>query len=158
MSSPKKRPAAKGAAAAVAGLVFEKARQALQDEKVRAMLLEQYQSIAAQAQHWRDERRAGAEGTGEPRRLGEQFGQRKLEHRVENLAASLDSLASGRPDLADALSPVSDAVAQIRVSVEIAGRLPIVKRKQAHLRIDNELDRLEESLFEASFPSGHGDR
>lgn len=74
------------------------------------------------------------------------------------MAASLDSLASGRPELAEALAPVSDAVAKIRVSVEIAGRLPIVKRKQAHLRIDHELNRLEESLFEASFRSGHGDR
>ena len=73
---------------------------------------------------------------------------------MENLAASL---ASGRPELADALAPVSDAVAQLRVSVEVAGRLPIVKRKQAHLRIDHELDRLEESLFDATFPSAQGD-
>ena len=161
MSSPKKRPPAKGIAkskgAAVAGLAFEKAKQALQDEKTQAMLLEQYQSTKAQAQQWREERRAGGEGAGESRRLGDQFGQGKLERRVENLAASLDSLASGRPELADALAPVSDAVAQLRVSVEVAGRLPIVKRKQAHLRIDHELDRLEKSLFDASFPTGRDD-
>ena len=49
MSSPRKRPPAEGIAkskgAAVAGLAFEKAKRALQDEKIQAMLLEQYQSI-----------------------------------------------------------------------------------------------------------------
>lgn len=155
MSPPKKRPAAKGTAkskgAALAGLAFTKAIQVLQDEKTRAMIVEQYQTISDQARKWRSERRAEADAeTDEPSRFSQQFGQRKLERRVENLTSSLETLTRGHPELATVLVPVSDAVAQLRVSVEIAGRLPFVKRKQAHLRIDNELDHLERSLFEAS--------
>ena len=157
MTPPEKRPVAKGRRADVADLAFEKARQALMDEKTRAMLLAQCHTIAEHAQRWRDSRRANADGSTQPSRLGEQFGQGKLERRVENLAASLDSLTSGQPDLAGALDPVGEAITRIRVSVEIAGRLPVVKRKQAHLRIDRELDRLERSLFDASLPAGPDD-
>lgn len=35
----------------------------------------------------------------------------------------------------------------------IAGRLPFVKRKQANFRLYRAIDRLEQLLFEASFPS-----
>lgn len=169
MSPAKKLPKGKGAGGAVASLAIAKAKEALQDPRVRAalqdpknreMLVERGKSVAGQAQQWYQDRRAGViavDGVAEPMRLGEQFGQAKLERRIENLKASVATLSDGRPALAEALAPVSDATAQIRVAVEVAGRLPIVKRKQAHLRIDRELDRLEEELFEAALPSSGDD-
>lgn len=153
---PKNRAAAKAQDATVAGLALEKALEALRDERTRKMLMEHGKSILGRARGWHKERQASAEHSGEARRLGDQFGQRKLERRVEKLASSVEALCSGRPELAQALAPVNDAVTQIGLSVDIAGRLPIVKRKQAHLRVDRELDRLEQTLFEASFPFGNG--
>lgn len=154
MSQPRKRPAASAKPAGLAGLAVEKAKAALMDEKTRKMLLEQGKALAANAQDWYEDWRARTDKAGEPKGLGEHFGQGKLERRVENLTASVDALGGGRPELAEALTPVTAAITQLRLSVEIAGRLPIVKRKQAHFRIDRELDHLEQTLFEAAFPSG----
>lgn len=47
----------------------------------------------------------------------------------------------------------SGLTSEARTWLRETGRLPIVKRKQAHFRIDGELDQLEQMLFEATLPS-----
>lgn len=154
MSTPKKLPGTKGKAmgAAVAGMALDKARAALRDEKTRQMLLEQGKTIAAQAQQWRKDRGVSS-GEGS-RRLTNPFGQAKLERRVENLRTSLTALADGRPEVGEALAPVHEAVERVALSLDIAGRMPAMKRKQAHIRIETDLDKLEEDLFDQTFASG----
>ena len=149
-----KRPSiAKKQGAVVIGLAMERAKVALQNEDTRQMLVDNSKAIAAQLQQWLNDHKQGGVIDVEPSWLGERFGQGKLERRVESLAATIDSLSTGRPGLIVALGPVSEAVVQIRTSVEIAGRLPIVKRKQAHLRLGRKIDELQEMLFEASLQS-----
>lgn len=157
MSTPKKLPAGKGKAvgSAVVGMAVDKARAALSDPKTRQMLMEQGKAIADQAQQRRRDREGGSGGGG-ARRLSLPFGQSKLERRVENLRASLAALADGRPELGGALAPVVDVVDRLAISLDIAGRMPAVKRKQAHMRIDKELDQVEKDLFEHTFGSGDG--
>ncbi|MGI8434616.1 MAG: hypothetical protein ACR2LE_07775 [Nocardioidaceae bacterium] len=156
MARPKKRPAIPATPAGIADFAFEKAKEVavLKDENIQKMLLEAGNAIAANLQDWYQEWHARTKRPRAPKDLGQYFGQRKLRRRVENLTTSVGALSSGRPELAEALTPVTAAIAQLRLSVEIAGRLPIVKRKQAHFRIDDELDQLEQKLFEATFPAG----
>lgn len=152
MTTPKKRKAIPTSRADLARLAFEKARVALQDEKTQKLLAEHGKSIAATAQQRYQDLRASTAETGGSKGLGEHFGQKRVERRIENLSASVDSLGRGRLDLSEKLVPLSEAINQLRLSAEIAGRLPLVKRTQAHLTLDRELDRLEETLFEASLP------
>jgi hypothetical protein len=153
MSNPKKRTAIPTSRGDLARLAFGKAREVLQDEKTQAMLVERGKSVATTAQQRYQDLRAFTAETDGSKGFGDHFGQRRVEGRIETLSASLDTLGRSRPDLAGALVPLNQAIAQLRLSVEIAGRLPLVKRTQAHLTLDRELDRLEQSLFEASLPA-----
>ena len=157
MTKSKKRAAPAGKGFVLVLPVLEKAWTALQDEKTRKLLVDNSKVIVDKVQEWHNDRKHGGETDSDPGWLGEKFGQGKLEQRVENLSTTIGSLSAGRLDLTEALAPVVQAVDQIRIAVEVAGRLPLLKRKQAHLRIDKELDRLEKLLFEAALPSPIGD-
>lgn len=61
-------------------------------------------------------------------------------------------MTDGRPELAASLAPFAASVDQVALSLEIAGSLPVIKRASAQRRIDQALDQLEMSLFEASLP------
>jgi len=136
--------------AALAGLTAVVVKQ-LKDPKVRKQVIDQGLAIAALAQTWRGERRQDAD----PNRsnpLTGRFGQGKLERRVEHLQASVAELTTSRPALTEALEPVSTTLGEIDSALGIAGGLPFAKRKKAHLQIDQALDRLEQTIFEASMP------
>lgn len=154
MSTPKKLPAGKGKAmgAAVVGMAVDKARTALNDPRTRQMLIEQGKTIALQAQQWKKNNTPAASRGGP--QIRNPFGQARMERRIENLRTSLAALAEGRPELGSALAPVGEAVDRLAVSVDIAGRMPALKRKQAHMRIEKELDQLEKDLFDQTFAAG----
>ena len=149
----KRKSTTKSMGAGAVQVVLAKAMDALQNENTRKMLVDNGKAIAAEIQQWRSDHKLDTATDTEPSWLSEKFGQGKLERRVEDLAATLASLSAVRPELAEALAPVREAVNQIRTSVEIAGRLPLLKRKQAHLRLDKVIGSFEKKLFEASLPS-----
>jgi len=107
---------------------------------------------AAERRRQRPEGRGRSSGSLARLNPAGRFGQRGLERRVDNMAGAV-ALAFGdrehalRPELWDALDEVQRAIA-------IAGKLPTLKRKRMHLRIDNELDALELGLIEAVLPKG----
>lgn len=147
MTTPKKPSATKKTSAALTNLALDKARAALRDEDIQRLLVANAKVIADQFKRWRSEHKE------EPSRLGGKFGQRRLVQRIENLDDTIGLLTAGRPELAEAMAPVSEAVVQLRVAAEIAGRLPVVKRKQAQFRLDKEIARFETMLFEAALPN-----
>lgn len=135
----------------------------LSDPKVRAQIVEQGTAVADLARSWRTERRSpGSSGslsdgtntntsTG-PAAGGAAVGRGKQERRVQHLRTSVARLAQGRPELAGSLVPVSTTLDQIDDALDVAAGLPLTKRKKARRRIDETLDRLEETIFEASMP------
>ncbi|MCU1498537.1 MAG: hypothetical protein JWM47_2490 [Acidimicrobiales bacterium] len=139
--------------------VTDRAKKALQDPQVREQILVQGKAIAGAAQKWWAEHEAKADkSTQGPlakagRLLGGSFGQRKLERRLASLQASVETLRLSRSELGDSLAPVATTVEQLAVALELAGGLPVVKRKLAHRKIDEALDKLENSLFSAALPS-----
>jgi len=136
--------------AALAGLTAVVVKQ-LKDPKVRKQVIDQGLAIAALAQTWRGERRKDpTQKRSNP--LAGRFGQEKLERRVEHLQTSVAELATTRPALTEVLEPISTTLGEIDSALSIAGGLPFAKRKKAHLQIGQALDRLEETIFEASMP------
>lgn len=153
MAAANEKPKAGKAKAAAASLAFI-ALERLSDPQVRAQVAQQGRNVADLAKKWRDERRRNGEPAtpGLPAFVGDRFGQRKLEKRVDRLGASLGDLSAQRPELAEPLAGVASTLQEIRSALTIAGDLPLAKRKRAHVRIDHELDRLEQSVFETLMP------
>ena len=134
-----------------------KAIEKLQDPVVRKQLLTYGRTGMKAAQQWQRQRQtlAGAAGgnnasPGFGEKVGQHFGQGRLERRVDNLRVAVADLCRDRPQLAESLDPVARAIEDVAVRLRIAGALPLVKRKRAHLKIDSMLDRLETGLFEAT--------
>lgn len=146
------------AALRLAKPALDKASEALRDPKTRALLIEQGQKLADAGQRWavtrRQERKDDA-GPGLAARLGasagQMFGQKKLERRVVRLRAAITAVTEGRTELDRALEPVSLAIEEVAANLTISAALPVGKRKRAHFRIDRQLDRLENDLFESTF-------
>lgn len=165
--TPAKKPAkaptaAGGRSKAVASALVLAALEQLKDPKVRAQLVEHGHAVADTARAWRAKRsstpKVPAGGvdlsvSGGPeassKGLGDRFGQGKLEWRLQALRESMSTLDGGGPELAAFLADMSAALDGISAALLVAGRLPLVKRKQAHRRIDRELDQLEQGLFDA---------
>lgn len=172
MTSPRKpraggSPSAKGQAARrMAQPALDKAIEVLHDPATRELLIEQGQKLADAGQRWVEKRRAAKRrevrqadaGPGLAARVGasagQMFGQRKLERRVDRVRAAIDDVTDGRPDLDAALEPVRDALDLVGDNLTVSAALPLGKRKKAHLRIDRQLDRLENELFESIFAQG----
>ena len=140
-----------------------RAIEKLQDPVVRKQLLGYGRTGMQAAQQWQRQRQSlhGTAGTGDPspglaQRVGEHFGQGRLERRVDNLRAAVTELGQGRPHLAESLDPVARAIDDVAVTLRVASALPLVKRKKAHLKIDSMLDRLETAMFEATLGSDTG--
>lgn len=136
----------------------------LSDPKTRAQLIDQGTRIAQLTQTWRAERRAQRESGdapgssldrpgGTPRSVTDRFGSGRLERRLDHLQTSVQGLAAGRPELAAELAQVVANLDQLRFALSVAEGLPLVKRTKARRRIDQELDRLEATIFEASLPA-----
>jgi len=140
-----------------------RAIEKLQDPKVRMQLLSYGRTGMKAAQQWQRQRQTmhGMSGTGDAspglgQKVGQHFGQGRLERRVDNLREAVAELGQGRPQLAASLDPVARAIDDVAITLRIAGALPLVRRKKAHLKIDGMLDRLETALFEATLGSDSG--
>lgn len=150
------------AALASLGLVLIKR---LSEPEVQDAIAKQAVTLADMAKKWNEERKdrpspaatdnhpadeGGQSGSGG---IGARFGQGKLERRVDHLESSIIAVTEGNSDAAEALAGASANLAAIRVSLEVAEGLPLFKRKQAHFRLDDELDKLERLVFDAAMPS-----
>lgn len=150
---------AKAALADLAVVALER----LSDPEVQAQIAAQGRAIADQAIAWRAERRrrarldddgdaASPAGSSRSGWLSESFGQGKLEGRVEALESSMAGLGRDRPELAESLASPITTLEQVSSALEVAGGLPLLKRKQAHRRIDEDLDQLEQLVFDVAMP------
>jgi hypothetical protein len=81
----------------------------------------------------------------------QRLGQKGLERR---LAAVQRNLAIAFPDESDPnFTTVARAVDALSRAVTVAGSLPLMSRKRAHRRIDDERGRLEHALIDAVLPN-----
>ncbi len=147
------------------------AAQRLSDPEVRAQLAAHGRTLAANAKEWRAERTmravgpiptSGAEAgsmvvpAGDLRLpapgLGDRFGRKRLQRRMDRLRVSVLALGEGRPELATQLDPVLAALEEVGSALDVAAGLSLPKRVRAHQRVDAVLDVLEAGLFEAALP------
>ena len=148
MAGSAKKPVAKGG---LGGAALEIALSVLRSDAVR----EQLKRAPEALMDWAIERRphpSSGQFRAAVQRINPaaRLGQRGLERRLENLTSAV-SLAFGeknntsRPEVWEALDDLAQSVA-------IAGSMPTIKRKRMHMRIDDELDKLEMGLIEALLP------
>ncbi|MFM2078420.1 MAG: hypothetical protein RJA49_2310 [Actinomycetota bacterium] len=78
------------------------------------------------------------------------FGQKSLQRRVDSLAAITERAfpTPGDPGRAE----LTNALEGLRVALAIAKPMPLVQRKKAHRRVDQQLDQLEAALVDAVLP------
>jgi hypothetical protein len=79
-----------------------------------------------------------------------EFGQRGLEDRIAGLRVAVDHAFSAGDPLGR--QGVLEIIDRLDRAVQVAGTLPLLKRKRFHLRIDRELDNLENALVDAVLP------
>lgn len=135
-------PKAKAAMTTLAIAAVER----LSDPEVRAKLAEQGRHLADQVVEWNRQRTADPDRR-RSRRL------RRIEERAAKLRATMDQLATGRPEIAAALVETRALLDEIDVAVGVAQGLPKDKRRQAATRLDAELERLEQGVLDLSLPS-----
>ena len=124
------------------------AQQVLASDEVRNQLARAPRAVMEWAKKKRAERgMEGGVGRFDPT---VRFGHKGLERRVESIAGAL---ALAFPEADDpGRQELTDAIVRLRLALAVAKPLPLVKRKQAHQRIDKELDTLEAALVEAVLP------
>ncbi len=123
------------------------AQQVLANEEVRRRLADAPRGVMEWASKKRAERRAKGHRRFDPTA---RFGQKGLERRVESIGRAL---ALAFPSADDpGREELTQAIVRLRLALAIARPLPLVKRKQAHIRIDKELDNLESALVDAVLP------
>jgi hypothetical protein len=123
------------------------AQQVLANEDIRRRLASAPRGVFEWATKKRAERRATS-----PRRFDPtaRFGHKGLARRVESVAGAL---ALAFPSADDpGREELTQAIVRLRLALAVARPLPLVKRKQAHMRIDRELDTLESALVDAVLP------
>jgi hypothetical protein len=123
------------------------AQHVLANEEVRRRLASAPRGVIEWATKKRAERRANGRGRFDPTA---RFGQKGLERRVESVAGAL-ALAFPRAD-DPGREELTQAIVRLRLALAVARPLPLVKRKQAQIRIDKELDTLESALVDAVLP------
>ena len=123
------------------------AQQVLANEEVRRRLAEAPKGVIEWAGKKRVERSSKGHGRLDPTA---RFGQKGLERRVESIAGTL---ALAFPSADDpGREELTQAIVRLRLALAVAKPLPLVKRKQAHIRVNKELDVLESALVDAVLP------
>jgi hypothetical protein len=123
------------------------AQQILASDEVRHQLASAPRGVIHWAKKKQAERRASGPGRFDPTA---RLGQKGLERRVESIAGTL-ALAFPEPD-DPGRQELTDAIVRLRLALAVANPMPLVKRKQAQMRIDKELDTLEAALVDAVLP------
>jgi hypothetical protein len=127
----------------------------LQDERVR----QQLRKAPAAAQRWAEQRRTEerrlttGQRDGRLRKLDptQRFGQRGLERRLTALQRNV-RLAFPDPSAPEATA-VYRAIDELDRATSISVTMPLTRRRAAHARISEELDRLELALVDAVLPA-----
>jgi hypothetical protein len=130
-------------------------QKALTNPEVQRRVIEQSQRLVRKAQEWQAER--GVEGASASARFDEalervtnRFGQEGLSRRLGRVGESLAILVEARPPSPDAAAAFDELHAEcdrLRAAIDVAGRLPLVKRKRAQFTIDRRLAELEDALL-----------
>ncbi len=123
------------------------AQQVLANDEIRRRLASAPRGVIDWATTRRAERRATGAVRFDPTA---RFGQNGLERRVESVAGALALVLPRADD--PGREELTQAVVRLRLALAVARPLPLVKRKQAHIRIDKELDTLESALVDAVLP------
>ena len=134
----------KGMATAAALLAAEQLIQRLLDRDEREKMVAEIQRRRAQWKRWRAE---------DSWWLGTRIGQHRLDRRAAALEASLASLTTDRPELAEALAAIAAELVEVRSALTVAAGLPSDRRKQVHRSTDDTLDRLDETVLHLVAPT-----
>jgi hypothetical protein len=137
------RPARKSAAKAggISPAIMAMAVDVLKDPKVQKMIVEHSADVVDAATRWGDTLR---------KKVGRSFGQKGLERRAANVRTAVTALSTDAPDLAAALRAVTTSLDEVDQQLRISAALPFMKRKRAHMKIDDNLDNLERGLFDTA--------
>ena len=122
-------------------------QQILANEEVRRRLASAPRGVIEWATKKRADRVANGRGRFDPTA---RFGHKGLERRVESIAGAL-ALAFPHAD-DPGRDELTQAIVRLRLALAVARPLPLVKRKQAHMRIDKELENIESALVDAVLP------
>src|SRR3954462_1378362 len=111
------------------------AQQVLANDDVRRRLAQAPRTVKVWADSKRAERRARGIGRFDPTA---RFGHKGLERRVESIAGAL---AVAFPNANDpGREQLTEAIPRLRLALAVAKPMPVVRRRQAQMRIDKELD------------------
>ena len=117
----------------------------------RERLLQVAQSAFNDAKRWYDEKKAAKadrDELGVAKGSKAVFGQRRLEERSAHITEQIDLLAARSVEVASALEPLRESSKTVDTALKVSVGLPVVKRKMAHRKIDDQLDELEEALVQ----------
>ncbi|MCB0987222.1 MAG: hypothetical protein KDB09_05555 [Acidimicrobiales bacterium] len=117
----------------------------------RERLLQVAQSAFNDAKRWYDEKKAAKadrDELGVAKGSKAVFGQRRLEERSVHITEQIDLLAARSVEVASALEPLRASSKTVDTALKVSVGLPVVKRKMAHRKIDDQLDELEEALVQ----------
>lgn len=121
----------------------------LKDPATQRILVRYKAELSDHLRKWQEARRADDSDRDDSATRRSYFGQRKLEARCRHMVTLLASFGEAAPDVAAVLAPVRASVAQVETALKVTAGLPIVKRKQAHFKIDDQLDEIERTVFAA---------
>lgn len=136
--------ATKKSTAGKATMIITVATTILQSPAVQEAL----KKAPAAVMQWARETARQRKERGMPRlKVLDRFGQAGLERRLASLREVVDK-AWGSP-AAPGRVEVEKALQSVDAALHVAGRLPVVKRAQAHRKISTQLDKLENSFMNA---------
>lgn len=144
MTSPKVKKGGKAGKAGGAFALVSIALDFLNSPPVREFL----KKAPTQVKEWAQHRRAELHVEEKKRtKVTDRFGQKGLESRLAALRGTVN-VALSAPD-APGRAEVDLALDSLHTALQVAGPLPLLKRKRAHFAIDNALDRIERQFIDA---------
>jgi hypothetical protein len=123
------------------------AQKVLANEDVRRRLAEAPRGVMEWAKKKRAEHRTVSARRFDPTA---RFGQKGPERRVESIAGTL-ALAFPSPE-DPGREELTQAIQRLRLALAVSKPMPLIKRRQANLRVEKELGVLESALVDAVLP------
>ena len=123
------------------------AQQVLANEDVRRRLADAPRGVIEWAKKKRAEHRTASAHRFDPTA---RFGQKGLERRVESIAGTL---ALAFPSADDpGREELTQAIQRLRLGLAVSKPMPLIRRRQANMRVERELAVLESALVDAVLP------